>query len=135
MPLILYKCASDRFCHKPPNWVLMINATFKFTSSPKRWLVGSNVYSIILTPLMIFCSKNYFPISLLHFVPTFLITLHMKDLIRNQSDRLTPQSLHSTLTIQLTFSKYFFALFILYATPKFYHNSRVQNKEKGRLHF
>ena len=42
----------------------------------------------------------------------------MKTPMTNKSGRLTPQSLHSTLTIQLTFLRHFFIFFISYATPR-----------------
>ena len=78
----------------------------------------------------------FLPTRLLH---TFLIKLHMKVLITNQSDRSTLPSLHSTLTIQLTFLKYFFILFILYETPKILpqltgtkHTKRPPAENNGR---
>ena len=113
LPLLLYECASHRFLHKPPNLILMINATFKFTSAPKRWLV----FTIFLGHHSLKTND-----SLLKELPSYLltrfpshifITLHMKVLITNQSDQSTPQSPHSTLTIELTFLKYFFIRFIL----------------------
>ena len=119
MPLTLCRYASHRFRQKPPSCTSLINVTFKSISVLRPWLVYMSSYAIILSRLKILCSKNCFPIFLLDFLPTSLIILHMKAPMTNQSDRSTPQALHSTLTIQLTFLKYFYIFFIFYATPRF----------------
>ena len=119
MPPILYEYAPHRFRHKPPNWISMLSAIFKFTSAPKRWPVYTNFCAVILSRLMILCSKNYFPTSLLDFLHTFSITLVMKFPITNQFIRSTLQFRHFLPTIPLIFLNCFYIFLIFYATRRF----------------
>ena len=132
MPLILCECALHRFRQKPPNWIELIDATFKFNSALKRWLVCTNSYAIILWRLTILCSKNRFPISLLDFLRINLIISHMKVLITSQSDQLILQFLHFIPTIQPKILKYFYVLLIFYATSKFCHKDGHSTVKEGR---
>ena len=126
MPLILYECASLRFRHRPPNWIPMIKATFKFISALKQWLAYTIFFATIPLHVRTHSSKNYSPISLHVFTLIFSITLSMSTpRMRSQSIRSTLQLLHFILTTQLTFFKYFIPYFVFfYATPRFLPQGR-----------
>ena len=125
MPLILYECASPRFCQRPPNWIPMIRVTFKFISVPKQWLVCTIFFATIHLHVRTHSSKNYLPIFLQGFILIFLITLPMSTLrMKSQSIRSTLRLLHFILTTQLTFLKYFYIVLIFYATPRFLPQER-----------
>ena len=133
MPLILYEYLLHGFCHKRPNWILMISATFKFISAPRRWLVCMIFSAVIHLHLRIHSSKNYSLISLhvstlISSITLFTSTLQMM----NQFIQSTLQFLQFILTIQLTFVKHFYTILILIAAQDFYHHRRVQNIKKGR---
>ena len=81
--------------------------------------------------LTISCLKTCFPISLLDLLPTSLIILHIKAPMTNQSDRSTPQFVHSTLTIQPTFLSYLYIFFFFYATPRFLLQMTCTRHTKG----
>ena len=120
MPLILYECALLRFPQKPPNWTLMIKATFKSTSAPKQWLACMIFFAIILLHLRTHSSKNY-----------LLIFLHVSTLISsitspmntpqmmNQFIQSTLQYLHFIPTIRLISLNNLYIFLIFYATPRF----------------
>ena len=125
MPLILYECASPRFCHRPPNWIPMIKVTFKFISALKQWLVYTIFFAIIHLHVRTHSSKNYLPIFLHGFILIFLIILPMSTLrMRCQSIQSTLRLLRSILTTQLTFLEYFYIVLIFYATPRFLPQGR-----------
>ena len=125
MPLIMNECASPRFRHRPPNWILMIKVTFKFISALKQWLVCTIFFAIIPLHVRTHSSKNYSPISLHGFTLIFSITLFMSTLrMRSQSIQSTLRLLHFILTTQLTFLKYFYIVLIFYATPRFLPHGR-----------
>ena len=120
MPLILYEYVLHRSRHKPPNWILMISATFKSTSAPKQWIVCSIFSAIILLHLRIHSSKNYSLISI--HVPTLIsliITPTNIPRMMNQSILSTPQPLHFIPTIQLIFLNCFYIFLIFYAPSRF----------------
>ena len=120
MPLILYEYALDRFRHKPPNWILMISATFKFISAPKRWLTCTIFSAMILLHLRIHSSKNYLPISLHVFTIISSITSPTNTpRMMSQSILLTSLFLRVFPTIHPIFLNWFNIFLILYATPNF----------------
>ena len=132
MPLISYECASPRFRHKPPNWILMIKVTFKSTLALRRWLVCTIFFAINHLHVRTHFSKNYSPISLHGFTLMFSITLFMSTLrMKSQSIQSTLQLLHFILTTQLTFLEYFYIVLVFYATPKFLPQRRAQDDKKG----
>ena len=122
MPLILYESALHRFRHKPPNWTLMISATFKFISAPKRWLTCTTFSAMIPLHLRIHSSKNYLPISLHVFTIISSITSPTNTpRMMSQSILLTPLFLRVIPTMHPIFLNWFNIFLILYATPNFYH--------------
>ena len=102
-----------------PNLPLTSKSSLQVTFGSRAMASLYEFYDIIISRLTILASKNCFPISLVDFLQTSLIIMHMKAPMTNQSDRLTLQSLHSTLTMQLTFLKNFHISSFLYATPTF----------------
>ena len=120
MPLILCECELHQFHPRPPNWTILIKVIFKFTLDLKQWLVCTIFSATILLHLRTHSSRNYSLIFLHVSILIFFIisptnTLRMK----NHSIRSTTQILHSILTIQPTFFKYFYIFFCFYATPNF----------------
>ena len=115
MPLILYECASPRFCHRPPNWIPMIKVTFKFSSALKQWLACTIFFATIPLHVRTHSSKNYSPFFLPAFILIFLITLPTNTLrMKNQSIQLTHLFLNSTLMIRLIFLKYLISYFCIF---------------------
>ena len=99
---------------------------FKFTLALKQWLVCTTFSVTILLPLRIHSLKKNSVIFLQ--VSTFsssITLLTNTPRMMNQSILLTCQSLHSTLTIQLTFLKYLKIAFI------FSCNSKIFTTETG----
>ena len=103
MPLILCECALHRSRQKHPNWISLINVTFKFTSAQRPWQIFTNFFAVTLLHVLIPCSKNCFLVSLLDFLRISSTISHMKVLITNQINRSTPESLLFFPTIQPTF--------------------------------
>ena len=133
MPLILYKCASLLFRHRPPNWIPMIRATFKFISALKQWLVCTIFFAIIHLHVRTHSSKNYLLIFLPAFTLIFSITLSMSTpRMRSQSIRSTLQLLHFILTTQLTFLKYFYCYYSLCNSKIFTTRTVTRDIQKGR---
>ena len=135
MPLILYEYALHRSRHKPPNWILMISATFKSTSAPKQWLVGMIFPAIILLHLQIHSSKKFSLISL--HVPT-LISLIISPTniprMMNQSILSTLQFLHFIPTIQLIFFNCFYT-FLFFCNSKIFTTTagyKIYKRAAGR---
>ena len=125
MPLISYECASPRFRHRPPNWILMIKVTFKSISALKQWLVCTIFFAITRLHVRTHSLKNYSPISLHGFTLIFSITSFMSTLrMKSQSIQSTLQLLHFILTTQITFLKYFYIALIFYVTPSFLPQGR-----------
>ena len=132
MPLILYEYALHRFCHKPPNWILMISATLKSTSALKQWRVCTISSAITLLHLRIHSSKKY-----------LLTSLHVSTLISsitspmntpqmlNQFIQSTLQFLHFIPTIRPIFVNNFYIFLILYATPRFLPPPPGRKHRKG----
>ena len=115
MPRIFYECASPRFRHRPPNWILMIEVTFKFISALKQWLVCTIFFAIIPFHVRTHSSKNYLLIFLHAFILIFLITLPTNTLrMKNQLIQLIHLFLHSTLMIRPTFLRYFLSYFCIF---------------------
>ena len=104
------------------------NIQIKFGSRPMASLCELLCYlSLLITdPLL----RNCFLTSLPDFLPTFLIILHLKVLIMNESDELTVQFLLFNPTIQYTSPKTLhsssFSILLLYlCNPQiFYHKDR-----------
>ena len=120
MPLILYECALHRFPRRPPNWTLLIKATFKSTSVPKQWLAYMTFFAIILLHLRTHSSKNYSLIflhvsTLISSITSFMNTPPMM----NQFIQSTPRFLLFILTIRLISPNNFYIFLIFYATPRF----------------
>ena len=132
MPLLLYEYALHRFHNKPPNWILMINATFKSTSAPKQWLVCMIFFAIIPLHLRIHSSKNYSLISLhVSTLISSIISPTNTPRMMNQSILSTPQFLHYIPTIQLTFLEYFYIFLFFYAAPRFLPPPPGKKHKKG----
>ena len=131
MPLILYECASPRFRHRPPIWILMIKVTFKSISALKQWLVCTIFFAINHLHVRTHSSKNYSPISLHGFTLIFSITLFMSTLrMKSQSIQSTLQLLHFVLTTQLTFLKY--CSYFLCNSKIFTTRTAARDIQKGR---
>ena len=129
----MYECASHRFGHKPPNWILIINATFNFTLAPKRWLVCTTFSVTILLHLRIHSYRNYSPVFLHVFILISSITLLTNTpWMMNQPIQSTLQFLPFILTIQPPFLKPFYTLLVFYATPRFLPPSPGTKHKKGR---
>ena len=99
---------------------------FKFTLALKQWLVCTTFSAIIRLHLRIHSSKNYSLVflhasTLISSIIMLTNTLRMK----NQSIRSTPQNLHFTLTIQLTFLKHFYFYFL--QLQDFYHKDGTRH--------
>ena len=136
MPLIMCECALHRFHHRPPNWILMIKVIFKFISALKEWLVCTIFSAIILLHVRTHSSKNYSPIFLRVFTPTFLNTLPANTpRMKNPFIQWLHLFLHSTLMIRPTFLRYFvsyFCTFFLCNLKIFTTRTVSQDIQKGR---
>ena len=132
MPLILCECALHRFCQRPKNWTLLIKVIFKFFLALKQWLVCTIFSATILLHLRTQSSKNHSLIFLHVFILIFsIISPTNTPRMMNQPIQSTLQFLHSILTIQLTFPKYFYIFLIFHATPKFLPRRRAHDNIKG----
>ena len=104
---------SHRFLPRPPNWISLKNAKFKFILAPRQWQVFTNFYATILVHVLTLYSKKYFLIFLPVFHLLFLTTLFMKFLIADQVFQSTLHFQFSIQTIQLFFPKLFSIIFLL----------------------
>ena len=107
------------------------NVIFKLISAPKLWLVYTNFFAITLLHVLISCSRNYSPISLLHSFHTFSITSNMKTLITNQFIHTIHLFQHFTMMTRPVFRKSF-SLCCSYflCNSKLSPQRRAQNKKK-----
>ena len=80
---------------------------FNFILAPKRWLAYTNFFAITLLHVLIICSRNCFPLSLLDFFHTTSNISLLKTLITNQFIQPIHLFLRSIQITQFTFLKSF----------------------------